>query len=177
MATPNTHFGATEIDKMLKNVDSVYFIGIGGINMSSLAHITHLRGKRTAGSDRTRTALTEKLEAEGIEINYEHNAKNIEGFGAVVYTVAISPDNPEYAEAKRRGIPCISRADYLGYVMVGYRNRIGISGMHGKSTTSSMISEVFLSAELDPTIVLGAELPSIKGCYHGGGEEHFIFEA
>ena len=177
MATPNTHFGATEIEKMLKNVDSVYFIGIGGINMSSLAHITHLRGKRTAGSDRTRTALTEKLEAEGIEINYEHNAKNIEGFGAVVYTVAISPDNPEYAEAKRRGIPCISRADYLGYVMVGYRNRIGISGMHGKSTCTSMCAATFIDAGADPTVLSGAELDAMGGAYRVGGEESFIFEA
>ena len=177
MATPNTHFGATEIEKMLKNVDSVYFIGIGGINMSSLAHITHLRGKRTAGSDRTRTALTEKLEAEGIKINYEHNAKNIEGFGAVVYTVAISPDNPEYTEAQKRGIPCISRADYLGYVMVGYRNRIGVSGMHGKSTCTSMCAATFIEAGADPTVLSGAELDAMGGAYRVGSEKNFIFEA
>ena len=177
MATPNTHFGATEIEKMLKNVDSVYFIGIGGINMSSLAHITHLRGKHTAGSDRTRTALTERLEAEGIKINYEHNAKNIEGFGAVVYTVAISPDNPEYKEAKRLGIPCISRADYLGYVMVGYRNRIGVSGMHGKSTCTSMCAKTFIEAKADPTVLSGAELDAMGGAYRVGGEDNFIFEA
>ena len=177
MATENTHFGSSNIEKMLRQVDSIYFIGIGGINMSSLAHITHLRGFRTAGSDRSKTALTEKLSASGIKINYEHNAENVKGFGAVVYTVAISPDNPEYLEAKRLGIPCISRADYLGYVMVGYRNRIGISGMHGKSTCTSMCAEVFLRAGADPTVLSGAELSSMGGAYRVGSSEHFIFEA
>ena len=177
MATENTHFGAQEIEKILSTVDSIYFIGIGGINMSSLAHITHLRGIRTAGSDRTKTALTEKLECEGIKINYEHNAKNIEGFGAVVYTVAISPDNPEYAEAKKRGIPCISRADYLGYVMVGYRHRIGVSGMHGKSTCTSMCAKTFIEAGADPTVLSGAELDAMGGAYRVGGTDNFIFEA
>ena len=177
MATENTHFGALEIEKMLYNVDSIYFIGIGGINMSSLAHITHLRGIRTAGSDRCKTALTEKLESAGIKINYEHNAKNIDGFGAVVYTVAISPDNPEYLRAKALGIPCISRADYLGYVMVGYDKRIGVSGMHGKSTCTSMCAQTFIEAGADPTVLSGAELAAMGGAYRVGGEENFIFEA
>ena len=177
MATENTHFGAETIKDMLSNVNSVYFIGIGGINMSSLAHITHMRGYRTGGSDRSRTALTDKLLAAGIEINYEHNAKNIDRYGAVVYTVAISPDNPEYLEAKRRGIPCISRADYLGYIMMGYKNRIGVSGMHGKSTCTSMCAETFMSANTDPTVLSGAELSSMGGAYRVGKDEHFIFEA
>ena len=177
MATENTHFGARAIADMLRDVHSVYFIGIGGINMSSLAHITHMRGFRTGGSDRCRTALTEKLFEAGIEINYEHNARNIDSYDAVVYTVAISPDNPEYLEAKRRGIPTISRADYLGYVMMGYKNRIGISGMHGKSTCTSMCAETFMNAHADPTVLSGAELSSMGGAYRVGKEEHFIFEA
>lgn len=177
MATENTHFGAKAIASMLSDVKSVYFIGIGGINMSSLAHITHLRGYKTGGSDRCCTALTQKLAAAGIEINYGHNEKNIDNYDAVVYTVAISPDNEEYLEAKRRGIPCISRADYLGYVMVGYKNRIGISGMHGKSTCTSMCAETFISAETDPTVLSGAELSTMGGAYRVGKGEHFIFEA
>ena len=177
MATENTHFGAEAIAEMLRNVNSVFFIGIGGINMSSLAHITHLRGFRTGGSDRCRTSLTDKLTAAGIEISYEHNAKNVRGYGAVVYTVAISNDNPEYLEAKRLGIPCISRADYLGYIMTGYKNRIGVSGMHGKSTTTSMCAETFMLAGADPTVLSGAELTSMGGAYRVGTGEHFIFEA
>lgn len=177
MATENTHFGASQIEKMLCGVDSIYFIGIGGINMSSLALISKKRGFRVAGSDRASTSLTKRLENEGVKIYYEHNAKNISGFGAVVYTVAISPDNEEYTEAKRLGIPCISRADYLGYVMKGYTRRIGISGMHGKSTCTSMCAETFILASADPTVLSGAELRSMGGAYRIGGEENFIFEA
>ncbi len=145
--------------------------------MSSLAHITHLRGYRVGGSDRCRTALTDKLSAAGIDIRYEHAQENVRDFDAVVYTVAISPDNPEYVEAIKRGIPCISRADYLGYLMTGYPRRIGVSGMHGKSTTTSMCAEIFMTAEVDPTVLSGAELQSMGGAYRVGKGDDFIFEA
>lgn len=177
MATQNTHFGAKKIEEMLISARSVYFIGIGGINMSSLALITALRGYNVAGSDRTPSAITKRLEESGISVNYSHDAKNIEKFDAVIYTVAISPDNPEYVEAQKRGIPCISRADYLGYVMTGYRRRIGISGMHGKSTCTSMCAETFIRAMADPTVISGAELAIMDGAYRIGKEEFFIFEA
>ena len=177
MATENTHFGAAKIAELLKGVNAIYFIGIGGINMSSLAHITHLRNYRVAGSDRCPSPLTERLSQEGITINHSHLAENIKDFGAVVYTVAISPDNPEFVEAKKRGIPCISRADYLGYVMTGYRQCIGISGMHGKSTCTSMCAQTFILANADPTVLSGAELDIMGGAYRVGSEDNFIFEA
>lgn len=177
MATPNTHFGAENICLMLKECRSIYFIGIGGINMSSLAHISHLRGYRVGGSDREQTALTERLRNEGIEVFYSHSAENMESYDAVVYTVAISPDNPEYQRAMERGIPCISRADYLGYLMLGYKNRIGVSGMHGKSTCTSMCATVFMEGEADPTVLSGAELDAMGGAYRIGQSENFIFEA
>jgi UDP-N-acetylmuramate--alanine ligase len=177
MATPNTHFGAENIELMLKGCKSIYFIGIGGINMSSLAHISHLRSYRVGGSDREKTALTERLASEGIEIFYSHEAKNMESYDAVVYTVAISPDNPEYVRAQERGIPCISRADYLGYLMLGYENRIGVSGMHGKSTCTSMCATVFMRSSADPTVLSGAELDAMGGAYRIGESENFIFEA
>lgn len=162
---------------MLKGCRSIFFIGIGGINMSSLAHISHLRGYRVGGSDRERTALTQRLAAGGIEVFYGHSAKNVEDYDAVVYTVAISPDNPEYVRAHERGIPCISRADYLGYLMLGYGNRIGISGMHGKSTCTSMCATVFMAGDADPTVLSGAELAAMGGAYRIGRSENFIFEA
>ncbi|MBQ9978228.1 MAG: UDP-N-acetylmuramate--L-alanine ligase [Clostridia bacterium] len=177
MATPNTHFGAENIELMLKDCKSIYFIGIGGINMSSLAHISHLRGYRVGGSDREKTALTERLKSEGIEIFYGHAAENIESYDAAVYTVAISPDNPEYMRVIERGIPCISRADYLGYLMLGYENRIGVSGMHGKSTCTSMCATVFMAGGADPTVLSGAELDAMGGAYRIGESENFIFEA
>ena len=177
MATPNTHYGAENIQMMLENCNSIYFIGIGGINMSSLAHISRLRGYRVGGSDREKTNLTERLKAEGIEIYYGHEAENVESYDAVVYTVAISPDNPEYVCAQERGIPCISRADYLGYLMLGYENRVGVSGMHGKSTCTSMCATVFMEADGDPTVLSGAELDAMGGAYRIGHSENFIFEA
>ena len=177
MSTPNTHFGAENIEAMLRECGSIYFIGIGGINMSSLAHISHLRGFRVGGSDREKTALTERLADTGIEVFYSHDAKNMESYDAVVYTVAISPENPEYVRAHEMGIPCISRADYLGYLMLGYNNRIGVSGMHGKSTCTSMCATVFMAGAADPTVLSGAELDAMGGAYRIGESENFIFEA
>ncbi len=177
MATPNTHFGADNIENMISGCNSIYFIGIGGINMSSLAHISHLRGYRVGGSDREKTDLTESLRERGIEVFYSHEAKNMEDYDAVVYTVAISPDNPEYVRAQELGIPVISRADYLGYLMLGYGNRIGVSGMHGKSTCTSMCATVFMEGGADPTVLSGAELDAMGGAYRIGESENFIFEA
>lgn len=177
MALNNTHYGAKAIDLMLKDCKSVYFLGIGGINMSSLAHITHIRGYRTGGSDRVRSSLTERLAKEGIEVFYSHSAENTDGYDALVYTVAVSEDNPEYIRAKERGIPCISRADYLGYIMVGYERRIGISGMHGKSTCTSMCAHALISCDADPTVLSGAELEIMGGASRIGGRENFLFEA
>ncbi|MBR4296044.1 MAG: UDP-N-acetylmuramate--L-alanine ligase [Clostridia bacterium] len=177
MSVNNTHLGVYEINEKLSKCKSVFFIGAGGINMSSLAIITKQRGFKVGGSDRTKTALTERLEACGIEMYYEHNAENLNGYDAVVYTVAISPNNPEYVRAINDGLLCISRADYLGFVMTGYRERIGVCGMHGKSSCTSMCAQVFMDAEADPTVLSGAELDSMGGAFRIGGEDHFIFEA
>ena len=177
MSIANTHFGASRIGEMLSGAKSIYFIGIGGINMSSLAHIAQKRGFRVGGSDRTATELTERLARRNITINYNHASENIADFDAVVYTVAISEDNPEYLEAKRRDIPCISRADFLGYVMSTYKRRIGIAGTHGKSTCTSMCAETFIRAGVSPTVLSGAELSIMGGAYTVGDGDDFIFEA
>ena len=155
----------------------MFFIGIGGINMSSLALMTAQRGMRVAGSDRAKTSITADLEERGIGVFYEHNAENVRGFDAVIYTVAISEDNPEYQYAIRAGLPVISRADYLGYIMCAYKTRIGVCGMHGKSTTTSMLAQVFLDSGRDPTVMCGAQVGCIGGAYRLGGGEDFIFEA
>ncbi len=177
MAVANTHFGADKIARMLAGKQAVYFLGIGGITMSSLAHITKNAGYKVGGSDRARSALTDRLKAEGIEIFEGHRAGQLDGYDVLVYTVAVREDTPELVCARARGIPVISRADYLGYLMCGYTRRIGIAGMHGKSTTTSMAAEIFLAADADPTIISGAELSSIGGAYRVGGQENFIFEA
>lgn len=177
MSVSNTHFGANRIKEMLKSCKSVFFCGIGGINMSSLAHVTLVNGMHVGGSDRTPSALTKRLEGEGAEIFYSHNAENVEGYDAFVYTVAIGEDNPEYVRARERGIPVISRADYMGYLMTGYEKRIGISGMHGKSTATSMCASLLMNASTDPTVLSGAVLPAMNGAYRVGGREQFLFEA
>lgn len=177
MATPNTHHGASAIDRMLHAVRSIYFLGIGGISMSSLAALTHRSGIRVGGYDRTVSPLTEQLAARGIPIDTQASAANIDGYDAVVYTVAISDEQPEYVEAQRRGIPLISRADYMGYLMTDYVHRIGIAGTHGKSTTTGMCAQIFLAAMSDPTVLCGAALPAMNGAYRAGKKEFMIFEA
>ena len=177
MSVENTHLGAERIAALMKECKSVYFIGIGGINMSSLAHLTHNMGYRVGGSDRCETDLTRRLESCGIAINYCHSRELAQDYDAFVYTVAISPDNPEYVYALEAGKPCISRADYLGYVMTKYKRRIGIAGMHGKSTCTSMCADVLIDSGSDPTVLSGAELPSMNGAYCVGSSPNFVFEA
>ena len=177
MSVKNTRLGAEGISRILSDKKHIFFIGIGGISMSSLAHISHRAGFSVRGSDRSESALTRMLEAEGIAISYSHDKDNVKGADLVVYTVAISEDNPEYTEAKRLGIPTVSRADYLGYIMADYKARIGISGAHGKSTCTSMTAHAFIHAKADPTVVSGAVLDEMGGAYRLGGKESFIFEA
>ena len=185
MPTPNTHHGAKYIKSVMRSSigKSIFFAGVGGVMMSSLALLTKRAGYAVIGSDRAHTPTTEKLERAGVTVSYTHSADNInENTGAFVYTVAISPDNPEYVEAQRRGIPCISRADYLGYIMTEYKNRIGIAGMHGKSTVTSMCAQIFLtdatlSGTPEPTIISGADYKPMGGAYYIGENENFIFEA
>lgn len=177
MLTENTHYGEGAIRSIMESCHGVFFIGIGGINMSSLAHLTHKAGYYTAGSDRSRSKLCERLEGEGIKVSYEHRAENIEGCDVIVYTVAIPDDNPEYAAAREKGLPCISRADYMGYLMTGYRQRVGVAGMHGKSTCTSMCAGIFMDAGADPTVLSGAELAKMGGAYRVGSGGDLIFEA
>ena len=99
----------------------------------------------TAGYDRTPSPLTARLSVMGVSVSYEE-CVHVRPGDAVVYTVAIAEDHPEYVEAKRRGLPLISRADYLGYLMLNYRDRIGIAGSHGKSTATCMCAQIFMSA-------------------------------
>lgn len=177
MATPNTHYGAAAIAQMLDGAKHIHFIGVGGVMMSSLALITRERGYTVSGTDRTRTSVTESLQSSGIDVHYEHSAQAAQGADMVVYTVAISPENPEYAYAQEQKIPCVSRADYLGYIMMGYVHRVGIAGMHGKSTCTSMCAQIFVDAGADPTVLSGASTACLGGAYRIGGKQHFIFEA
>lgn len=174
----NTHYGAESIRRMLEGRKSIFFIGIGGISMSALAQITAKQGYRVGGSDRGENDLTSELARQGIEVFCGHRAEQMDGYEAAVYTVAINAENPEYREALRRGIPLISRSDYLGYLMVRFSQRIGISGMHGKSTCTAMCAQILCEAG-DPTVLCGAELgnASHSSCRIGAQDAPFLFEA
>ncbi len=166
-----------KLDAVMANAKTLFFVGIGGISMSSLAAACRRRGYSVSGSDRAYSDMTAKLEREGIPVIYEHRAENIEGADAVVYTGAVSFDNPELAEALRRGIPIIYRADLLGYIMKNYVHRIGVAGMHGKSTCTSMLAHLFMREGRKPTVISGAETEEMGGAYTVGEKEYFIFEA
>lgn len=175
MAINNTHYGYEGISRIMASAEKVYFIGVGGISMSSLAVMTKKRGYTVAGSDRTKTALTEHLEAQGIDISYGQAMSYVDDSDVVVYTVAIDHDNADYAYAQKKGIPCISRADYLGYLMMDFSVRIGVSGTHGKSTTTGMLASIFSSADSDPTVLCGAQLDSLGGeAYRCGDDNSYI---
>ena len=179
MSTENTHFGAEKIAEMLdaSRCKRIFFCGVGGVNMSSLAQMSLEMGYAVSGSDRTESKLTRALEESGAKIYYSHLAENLVGSDAFVYTVAISPDNPEYVKAGEMGIPRISRADFLGFVMTTRKMRIGISGTHGKSTTTAMCHSIFESAGVDPTVMCGSALATVGSPYRAGRGEHFIFES
>ncbi len=156
----------------------IHFIGIGGISMSGFAELLHSMGFTITGSDWHESKITKHLESLGIQIVYGQEAKNItDDIDLVVYTAAVQPTNPEYKEAQRRGIPMMERAKMVGQVMKNYPSAIAISGTHGKTTTTSIASHIFLEADLDPTISVGGILKAIDGNIRIGHSEHFITEA
>lgn len=156
----------------------LHFIGIGGISMSGLAEILLKEGFHISGSDSKESALTDKLTGLGAEIYYGQRASNIkENTDAVVYTAAIHPDNPELKAALDRQLPTLTRAELLGQIMENYTQSIAVSGTHGKTTTTSMITHILLEACCDPTVSVGGILKSIGGNIRVGGSEVFITEA
>lgn len=156
----------------------IHFIGIGGISMSGLAEILLEEHFTISGSDSKESDLTRHLEHMGVTIFYGQKASNIiEGIDLVVYTAAIREDNPEFMRVKEAGIPMISRAELLGQIMDNYRNSIAVAGTHGKTTTTSMISQILLAAKSDPTISVGGILKAIDGNLRVGKSDVFISEA
>ncbi len=148
--------------------------------MSSLAATALSRGYMVSGSDRSRTPLTENLERMGAKIYYSHSAENLGGDISsltVIYTAAISPDNPELSAAAKGGAELLTRAEFLGRVMLEYPVRIGIAGTHGKSTTTAMTALIFEESGLDPTVIDGAVMKEYDSAYKNGSGNAFIFEA
>lgn len=156
----------------------VHFIGIGGISMSGLAEILMKEGFTVSGSDNKESSLTDHLTDKGAVIFYGQKASNIiDGINVVVYTAAIHEDNEEFMEAKRQGLPMLSRAELLGQLMTNYDTPIAVSGTHGKTTTTSMLSHIFLAGDMDPTISVGGILKAIHGNIRVGSSGLFVTEA
>ncbi len=156
----------------------IYFIGIGGISMSGLAEILKDRGCQVSGTDIKESDVTKHLESLGISIHYGHRAENItDDIDLVVYTAAIHPGNPELEAAKEKQIPLMDRARLLGHIMEEYQYSVAVAGTHGKTTTTSMVSEILLEAEKDPTITVGGILPAIHSNVKIGHSPYFVAEA
>lgn len=161
----------------LNKYQHIHFIGIGGVSMSSLAMLLKGNGKSVTGSDSTESKNTEQLKKNGIPVTIGHKSENAANAQFVVYTAAISDSNPELVYAKENAIPIIERAVLLGMLMVTYKHSVAVSGTHGKTTTTSMISSVLLNANYDPTILIGAHFKRINANYKVGKTDYCVYEA
>lgn len=156
----------------------IYFIGIAGISMSGFAELLHKEGFTVSGSDSLKNDITKHLESLGITIFYGQDEKNITNdYDLVVYTAAIHKDNPEYKKAVELGIPMLNRAQLVGQVMKNYSTAVAVSGTHGKTTTTSILSMMMLEGNMDPTISVGGILEAIHGNIRIGQSKNFITEA
>lgn len=148
-----------EIDELIKNAKSVHMIGVGGSGMCPLAEILHKKGYIVSGSDNNESDQLKRLRSLGVEIMMGNLAKNIRQSDLVVYSAAISQDNPELLAAKNKGIPTIERSKLLGALTRCYNNCIGVCGTHGKTTVSAMLTHILILNDIDPTAVIGGRLP------------------
>ncbi len=161
----------------IENYKNIYFIGIGGVSMSGLALYLKNEGFNVSGSDRNQSDTTKALEDVGVKIYYSHESTNItDDIDLVVFTSAINKENPEFVEAKKRGIYCAERAEILGKIMERFKYPLSIAGTHGKTTTTSLVSSVLLEANVDPTITGGGYLPAINGNFKIGKNDYFVVE-
>ncbi len=154
----------------------VHFIGIGGISMSGIAKILLNNGIKVSGSDISESDSVAELRALGAEVFIGHKKENITNQDMVVYTSAVSDDNPEIIAAKEKGIILIDRATMIGHIMKDYKNAISVAGTHGKTTATSMLTCILLQAETDPTVMVGGKLDSIDGNLRIGKSSYFITE-
>lgn len=164
-------------DAILEKINRIHFIGIGGSGMCPLAEILHSKGYILTGSDNNESDPLKRIKNLGINVSMGHKAKNVEGSELVVYSAAISKDNPELIRAAELGIPTMERCDLLGIITRKYSNVIGVSGTHGKTTVSSMITQTFIMNNLDPTAVIGGRLPMINANGCAGESENMVCEA
>ena len=156
----------------------IYFCGIGGISMSGLAEILHQAGFKVSGSDWKESDITKDLVAKGITVYYGENSSHIsDDIDCAVLTAAVHEDNKEFKAIRAKNIPYMSRAELLGQIMKNYASPIAISGTHGKTTTTSMVTDILMAADTDPTISVGGILDTIGGNIRVGNSDFFVTEA
>ncbi len=162
---------------ILDNKKHIHFIGIGGSGMFPIAQILHGEGYYITGSDNNETDTLKLVREMGVPVTLGQKAENIEGADLIIHTAAIMADNPELIAAKASGVPVLERSEILGEITKRYKNTICVSGTHGKTTTSSMLTQIMLDANEDPTCVIGGKLPSIGGNGRRGESENMVCEA
>lgn len=165
------------LDTYLVPGNHIHLIGIGGVSMRPLSLVLRGMGMVVTGSDMNSSVSTDELIEKGIEVHIGHSAKNIEGADCIIRTAAAHNDNPEIAAARAMGIPVFERAQAWGLIMRAYKNAICISGTHGKTTTTSMITHIFMEAQRDPTVMLGGYLPLLNAGHRVGKGDTVIMES
>ena len=148
-----------ELRRYLQPGKHVHLVGIGGVSMRPLGLVLQGMGMVVTGSDMSVSASTEELTAKGITVHIGHQGENIRGADCVIRTAAVHNDNPEIAAARSAGIPVFERAQAWGVIMQAYKNAVCISGTHGKTTTTSMVTHILMEADFDPTVMIGGYLP------------------
>ncbi len=162
---------------LLDNVKRIHFVGIGGSGMCPLAEILHNEGYEITGSDTAESDTLARIRSYGIPVTMGHFPENVIGADLVVYTAAVKLDNPELVSAKTHNIPAIERCIMLGAVVEKYSRSIAVSGTHGKTTTTSMITQIMTMSSMDPTAIIGAKLPFIGGNSRVGKSDYIVCEA
>ena len=161
----------------LDGKNHLHFIGIGGSGMYPMAQILHEKGFYITGSDNNETDTLQKVREMGIHVTLGQRAENIEGADLIVYSAAIMADNPELVAARASGIPTVERSVILGEITSHFSDALCVSGTHGKTTTTSMLTQIMLDAGKDPTCVIGGKLPAIGGSGRAGKTQHMVCES
>lgn len=154
-----------------------HLVGIGGVSMAPLAEVLNSIGVNVSGSDMNDSDSVKHLRTLGIDVAIGHSSDNIKGADFIVRTAAARDDNPEIAAARAAGIPVFERAEAWGYIMRSYKNAVCVSGTHGKTTTTSMVTHIFMHAQCDPTVMIGGTLPLLKAGHRVGGGDTIIMES
>ena len=155
----------------------VHLVGIGGVSMRPLGLVLKGMGLEVTGSDMSASASTDELVAQGIHVYIGHQAENVEGATCVIRTAAVHNDNPEIAAARAAGIPVFERAQAWGVIMQAYKNAVCISGTHGKTTTTSMVTHILMEAQMDPTVMIGGYLPLLHAGHRVGNGDTIVLES